>query len=116
MTYILQKCSLNTAAESAWPIRGHRGEKNWAHWIFVRGVLRRRQFADALRAAPKNTAWLANYITQCPNGPGSMMFPLDAMWWPAGYGMLMPVQANNGVFDDVVNVNGAMGTVHLVRQ
>jgi hypothetical protein len=30
--------------------------------------------------------------------------------------MLMPVQANNGVFDDVVNVNGAMGTVHLVRQ
>lgn len=62
------------------------------------------------------TVWQATYTTYCPNGPGSMVAGVQAQWWPMTLGAPTPLEASNGVYDNVVNTPMmGSGTVHLVR-
>jgi hypothetical protein len=72
---------------------------------------------DPMISGMGTTVWLANYITFCPNGGGTQQFGIQAQWWPMPIGMMpTPVEATNGVYNDVISSPMASGTVHLTRQ
>lgn len=64
------------------------------------------------------TVFLANYVTVCPNGAGSMHLAVQAPWWPFNPGA--PDVQTIGIEDTsvnfVVNTPSGSGTVHLTRQ
>lgn len=63
------------------------------------------------------TVWLANYITNCPNGSGTMQNVIQAQWWPVMLGSApTPIEAFGGVYDNTISANGVTGIVHLTRQ
>jgi hypothetical protein len=62
------------------------------------------------------TVWLATYTVTCANGSNSMPAGLQAEWWPSVPGAPTPVEASNGVYDNVVQSPTASGNVHLIRK
>jgi hypothetical protein len=63
------------------------------------------------------TVWLATYTVTCPNGTNSMPSGIQAEWWPMMLGaMPTPVEATDGVYDNVVSGQMGSGNVHLIRQ
>jgi hypothetical protein len=73
-------------------------------------------FDNPMVAGMGTTVWLATYTVTCANGSNSMPAGLQAEWWPSVPGAPTPVEASNGVYDNVVQSPTASGNVHLIRK
>jgi hypothetical protein len=64
------------------------------------------------------TVFLANYVTDCPNGPGAMQMAVQAPWWPSNPTGpdVQTIGVDTTTVNFVVNTFLGSGTVHLTRQ
>jgi hypothetical protein len=63
------------------------------------------------------TVWLATYTTVCPNGTGSMQYPVQADWWPLmANGMPFVLTTTTDKFTGSISSPLASGTITLGRK